>query len=79
MAIHVNIEGQVALSFSLGVLMSPYTYRIIWLVLFLIIWEIGYFIVYKKWFLKLRLGILAAYILGLIIGVYALERYIPFI
>ncbi len=77
MAIHVNIEGQVALSFALGLLTSPYTYKLIWLALFLIIWEIGYFLIYKQWFLKLRLGLLVAYILGLLVGVYALERFIP--
>ena len=79
MTIYVNIEGQIALSFSLGLLTSPYTYKLIWLVIFLIIWEIGYFLIYKKWFLKLRLGLLIVYILGLLIGVYALERYVPFI
>ena len=78
MVVHVNIEGQVALSFALGLLFSPYTYAIIWLVLFFIIWEIGYYLIYKQWFLKIRLGLIAAYILGLIVGVYILGRYIPF-
>lgn len=77
MVVYVNIEGQIALSFALGLLTSPYTSTIIWLILFLIIWEVGYFFMYKRWFPVLRLGIIAAYVLGLIVGVYALEEFIP--
>jgi len=77
--IFVNIEGQIGLSFALGILFSPYTYRIFWLVVFLAIFELGYWLIMGVWFLKLRLGLVIAYMLGILVGVYALDREWPFI
>jgi len=72
--IYVNEEGQIALSFALGVLLSPYTYRIFWLIVFLAIFELGYWLIMGTWFMKLRLGLVIAYLLGILVGVYALDR-----
>ena len=77
--IYVNEEGQIALSFALGVLLSPYTYRIFWLAVSLAIFELGYWLIMGVWFLKLRLGLVIAYMLGILVGVYALDREWPFI
>ena len=78
MAIHVNVEGQIALAFALGILLGAYTYKILWLAIFLIIWELGYWLIMGYWWPRLRLGLLAAYILGVFTSVYALERFVPF-
>lgn len=78
MAIHVNVEGQIALAFGLGILLSAYTYKILWLALFLILWELGYWLIMGHWPHFIRIANLMSYVLGVIIGVYALGRHIPF-
>lgn len=73
----VSIEGQVIASFALGVLCGPYTYSVFILILFFILYEIFFFIVYKKWPITLRVSVIIAYVIGLLIGCYCAQAEYP--
>ena len=70
---YINTEGQTLLSFAFGVLSSPYLYGIVWVLLFLIVYEVIYFIIYRVWALHIRLGLIVAYLLGILTGIFALD------
>lgn len=73
----VSIEGQLIASFAFGVLCGPFTYSILILLLFFVLYEIIFFIIYKKWPVKLRLSVIVAYIIGLLIGCYCAQAQYP--
>lgn len=73
----VAIEGQIIASFALGVLCGVYTYSILFLILFFIIYEMAFFIFYRKWPVKLRVSIIIAYIIGILIGCYCAGSEYP--
>lgn len=73
----ISIEGQIIISFVLGVICGPYTYSIILLILFFILYEIIFFVIYRRWPIKLRISIIIAYIIGVFIGCYCVGSQDP--
>lgn len=75
----INDEGQILLSFSLGVLLAPFLSTILWFVVFMIFLEVLYLALKGTWCFKIRLGLIVAYIIGTLICAYALEIKVPFL
>ena len=73
----INFEGQIALSFALGVLGAAYIQRLLPLIVFVILYEILYYAIYLRWPLVKRLAMIIAYIMGILIVFYGLECPIP--
>lgn len=59
-------------SFALSMVFAPWSYGIIIFFIFLVVWEIGYYIAVRGqppyWFLEVRLAIVAASVLGWLVG-----------
>lgn len=65
---------QIIIAFMLGVLFSPWSYGLLYFLLFLLVYEI--ILIYfcrthsEKWCIDVRIGVFAASILGFVIGRY---------
>lgn len=62
------------LSFSVGFLISPWTWGVFWILIFFIFWEICYVIYHRKNFtiedFLYRLLMIFLYLLGAMLGIY---------
>jgi hypothetical protein len=73
----ISIEGQVIISFAFGVICGPYTYSVLFLLLFFLLYELVFFVYYKKWPIRIRLSVIIAYLIGIFIGCYCVNSTDP--